>query len=135
MNEKYKGIINKVHHQSATREHMSMYDRAAQFSSFAALTGHSDAIREEARLVDEKLQLNDEQIQELNIQLNLICDNIVNKPQVEITYFVPDLKKRGGAYITEKHRIKTVDLVKKVLIFAENKKEVYIDDVLKITGA
>lgn len=135
MNEKYKGIINQVHHQSATREHMSMYDRAAQFSSFAALTGHSDAIREEARLVDEKLQLNDEQIQELNIQLNLICDNIVNKPQVEITYFVPDLKKRGGAYITEKHRIKTVDLVKKVLIFAENKKEVYIDDVLKITGA
>lgn len=135
MNEKYKGIINQVHHQSATRPHMTMYDRAAQFSSFAALTGHSDAIREEARLVDEKLQLNDEQIQELNIQLNLICDNIVNKPQVEITYFVPDLKKRGGAYITEKHRIKTVDLVKKVLIFAENKKEVYIDDVLKITGA
>ncbi len=134
MNEKYKNIINSVHHQSSVHPRMSMYDRAAQFSSFAALTGHSDAISEEARLVDEKIQLNDEEIRELNVQLNFIWNNIVNKPLVEITYFVPDLKKNGGVYITEKHRIKTVDLVKRVLIFAENKKEIYVDDILKIVS-
>ena len=63
MNEKYAKIINAVHHQSAKHPRMSMVDRAAQFSSFAALTGHGDAIKEEARLVDKRVELNDEEIQ------------------------------------------------------------------------
>ena len=134
MNEKYKAIINQVHHQSSVHKRMSMYDRAAQFSSFAALTGHSEAICEEARLVDKRIVLNEEETAELNLQLNLICENISQKPCVKITYFIADTRKEGGAYVTEIFTLRTVDLVKRVLVCTEDKKEINIDDILKITG-
>lgn len=37
--EAYQDIINLPHHVSKNRPHMSMRDRAAQFSPFAALSG------------------------------------------------------------------------------------------------
>ncbi len=40
----YSDIINLPHHVSAQHPRMTMEARAAQFSSFAALTGHKDAI-------------------------------------------------------------------------------------------
>ena len=41
-------------------------DRAAQFAPFAALTGHDAAIKETARLTDERLELSEEVIAQLN---------------------------------------------------------------------
>ena len=134
MNEKYLGIFGMPHHQSSEHSRMSMIDRAAQFSSFAALTGHGDAIKEEARLVDEKIELDEEQIQSLNIRLNFICDNIFCRPQATITYFVPDARKKGGAYVTCVCRIKKVDSVNRVIFAEENNAEINIDDILEITG-
>ncbi len=46
--EKYKDIIDRPHHISARRPHMSRHDRAAQFAPFAALTGHDEAMKETA---------------------------------------------------------------------------------------
>ena len=132
MNEKYKDIINLPHHQSAKHPRMSMVERAAQFGSFAALTGHSDAIKEEARLVDKKEELNEEQINDLNSKLLFICDNIQSKPQVTVTYFVPDERKEGGAYVTRTCRIRMVDLNERTLITLD-KNTINIDDILKIT--
>ena len=43
---KYADIFDLPHHQSTNRKHMSLYDRAAQFSPFAALTGYEAAIEE-----------------------------------------------------------------------------------------
>ncbi len=134
MNEKYKSIMNRVHHQSSKYPRMSMVDRAAQFGSFAALTGHSDAIKEEARLVDVREELNEEQINELNSMLRFICDNIGAMPCVKVTYFVPDDKKTGGMYITESIRIKKVDLNERILI-SDCKKIINIDDIQKITDS
>lgn len=105
----YDDIINLPHHQSATRPHMSNYDRAAQFSPFAALTGHEAAIKETARQTDEKLMLSDEAIAELNEKLNLIAEAIGTQQRVRITYFVPDNKKAGGAYITCSGCVKKFD--------------------------
>ena len=133
MNEKYKDIIDLPHHQSAKHPRMSMVERAAQFGSFAALTGHSDAIKEEARLVDKKEELNEEQVNELNSKLLFICDNIQNKPQITVTYFVPDERKEGGAYVTCICRIRMVDLNERTLITMD-KNTINIDDILKITG-
>ena len=113
---------------------MSMLDRAAQFSSFAALTGHSEAIKEEARLVDNKIELNEQQVFELNTKLNLICDNIYSKPEVMVTYFIPDEKKQGGKYVTTYCGIKTIDLVERVMKTTENDITINIDDILEITG-
>lgn len=134
MNEKYKSIINQVHHQSSKHPRMSMIDRAAQFSSFAALTGHGDAIKEEARLVDKRIELNDEEVQDLNTKLLFICDNILSRPLVTVTYFVPDERKEGGAYVDLQCHIKKVDLNERTLTAQEDKKIIKIDDILKITG-
>ncbi len=134
MNDKYKSILNQVHHQSVERPRMSMTDRAAQFSSFAALTGHAEAIKEEARLVDSKSELNEQEIYELNTKLNLICENISSKPRVTITYFVPDEKKQGGEYVTADCTVKTVDLVARVIKTTTNNQIINIDDILEITG-
>lgn len=128
MNEKYKDIIDLPNHRSKKYPHMSMVDRAAQFSSFAALTGHSDAIKETARLTDEKIQLNEEQINDLNCKLNIICDNIMTKPFAVITYFIPDEKKSGGMYVTESLNIRKVDLANKTLT-ATDDRVINIEDI------
>ena len=39
---------------------MSMHDRAAQFSPFAALVGYDDAVAETARLTDKRIELSEE---------------------------------------------------------------------------
>lgn len=134
MNEKYKDIVNMPHHQSAKHPRMSPVDRAAQFGSFAALTGHSDAIKEEARLVSCKLELTQEEMNELNAMLLYICDNIAEMPRVKITYFVPDEKKQGGAYIDLVCRVKKVDLANRMITVLEDKRTIDMENVYKITG-
>ena len=46
MNRDYSDIIDMEHHISKKHAQMSIYDRAAQFAPFAALTGHGKAIEE-----------------------------------------------------------------------------------------
>jgi hypothetical protein len=113
---------------------MSPVDRAAQFGSFAALTGYSDAIKEEARLVSCKLELAQEEMDELNAMLLYICDNIVDMPRVKITYFVPDDKKEGGVYIDLVCRVKKVDLANRMITVLEDKRTIDMENVYKITG-
>ena len=106
---KYDDIINLPHHVSKKHPQMSLHDRAAQFSPFAALTGHKAAINETARLTDEKQILSEDVIAKLNEQLNLIKENIGTNQTVTITYFVPDDKKSGGAYISHTGVVKKID--------------------------
>lgn len=53
----YDDIINLPNPTSKNHPRMSLHDRAAQFAPFAALTGHDAAIKETARLTDERLEL------------------------------------------------------------------------------
>lgn len=109
ISHKYDDIINLPHHVSKKHPQMSLHDRAAQFSPFAALTGHKEAINETARLTDEKQILSEDVIAKLNEQLNLIKENIGTNQTVTITYFVPDDKKSGGAYISHTGVVKKID--------------------------
>ena len=109
ISHKYDDIINLPHHVSKKHPQMSLHDRAAQFSPFAALTGHKAAINETARLTDEKQILSEDVIAKLNEQLNLIKENIGTNQTVTITYFVPDDKKSGGAYISHTGVVKKID--------------------------
>ena len=109
ISHKYDDIINLPHHVSKKHPQMSLHDRAAQFSPFAALTGHKAAINEIARLTDEKQILSEDVIAKLNEQLNLIKENIGTNQTVTITYFVPDDKKSGGAYISHTGVVKKID--------------------------
>lgn len=118
-NDKYKDIINLPHHQSRRRQRMSMIDRAAQFSPFAALTGHNDAIIETARLTDREIELDEGTKSILNEKIQMISDYLSEKPTVTFTHFELDIKKDGGAYL------KTTGSVKKIDDF---KKEIYLTD-------
>lgn len=69
---KYDDIINLPHHISKTRPQMSMHDRAAQFSAFAALSGYDDIIKETARLTNSKMELTEEEISDLNFKKQVL---------------------------------------------------------------
>lgn len=131
MSDDYRDIINLPHHQSTKRPHMSLHDRAAQFAPFAALRGYDEEIAETARLTDERLELGSEDIALLNERLNILIDNIKSIPEVSVTYFVPDDKKDGGAYVTKKGNVRRIDDVERWIHFTDNSK-ITIDDVYVI---
>ncbi len=113
----YGDIIDMPHHQSDKRAHMSLHDRAAQFAPFAALRGYDEEIRETARLTDERIELSSEEIAKINSKLNEIMEDIKSQPEVEITFFAPDAKKEGGAYMTMFGNVRRVDDVENIIYF------------------
>ena len=116
--DRYSDIINLPHHQSATRHRMSNYDRAAQFSPFAALKGYNEEIEEAQRNTQAKRKLTDEQIAEINEKLILLKSKEGEQPLIEITYFEPDTKKGGGEYRTVKDKFRTIDEYKRKLVLS-----------------
>ena len=129
----YDDIINLPHHQSKNHPHMSLYDRAAQFAPFAALTGYDDAVKEARRLTDSKPELDENQLEELDQKLADLMTCIEEHPEVTITYFEPDDKKEGGAYVTCVGKIKKIDGYKRRLIF-EDSKDINIDNIKEMEG-
>ena len=128
---KYGDIINLDYYVSKKHPQMSIMNRAAQFAPFAALTGYSDEISEASRIVDNKLELDDDSINDLNNKLLLINNNIKDKPKVSIIYFVPDKKKKGGKYIKIINNIRKIDLINDKIIFI-NKNKINISNIIKI---
>ncbi len=98
--DKYKTIINLPHPTSKTHPRMSISDRAAQFSPFAALTGFEATIVETARLTEKKVELDEYEKAEINEKINILRENIHSSLVASITYFLPDDKKDGGRYVT-----------------------------------
>ena len=129
----YDDIINLPHHVSATRPQMSIANRAAQFSPFAALTGYDSAIKEAARLTTERIELSENDIDVLDMKLRILEDAVADQPEIEVTYFKPDEKKKGGAYITSSGTLKRIDDVERVVIFVNGEK-IAIPDILDIEG-
>ncbi len=97
---KYDHIINLSHHVSTKHKPMSLYDRAAQFSPFSALTGLDDEISETARLTDRKQEITEDRAVLLNERINIFIENAADRPEITLEYFVPDENKDGGAYVT-----------------------------------
>ena len=128
---KYKDIINMPHHQSRKRPHMSMIDRAAQFSPFAALTGHNDAIIETARLTDRQIEIDEGTKSILNEKIQILSNYLAEKPAVTITHFEPDTKKTGGAYLNTTGTIKRIDDFKREIILTDGT-IILIDHVYEI---
>ena len=126
---RYDDIINLPHKQSEKRAHMSNHDRAAQFSPFAALTGHSDAIEETARLTDGRIVLGEYEADLVNEKLRKLAER--PKQEIRVTYFVPDDKKQGGKYVTELKEVRRVDETGRKLIF-EDKSEMDFGDIVDI---
>ncbi len=109
-------------------------ERAAMFSPFAALSGYGDAITETARLTASKIELSEDEIQTLNETLLLIHSHIAERLEITVTYYVPDLKKDGGAYATLTGHVKKIDEIEKALVLTE-RTVISFEDILNISTA
>ncbi len=127
----YEDIVDLPHHVSPTRPQMSRADRAAQFSSFAALTGHDAAVRETARRTASRIETAEDKRYELDLKQQLLAQVLPSAPEVTITYFVPDTRKVGGAYVTACGKLKRIDSRKRTLLLADGT-EIPADDVLEL---
>ena len=116
MSGKYDDIIHLPHHTSSKRAGMSMTDRAAQFSPFAALTGYDEAIGETARLTNDRQELSEYRRMLLDESFRILLEHLEEQPEVRVTYFVADLTKDGGTYVTEEKCVKKVDLYRRELV-------------------
>ncbi len=129
---RYDDMLELPHPRSKKHPPMSALDRAAQFSPFAALSGHSDAIEETGRLTEEKIELDEMRAEELDARLHELMRRIEEKPAAVVTYFVPDPSKRGGSYRTVRLRIRRVDTQNRLLVPADGE-PISLEDLLEIT--
>ena len=135
----YADILHLAHHQAANRKHMSMHDRAAQFSPFAALTGFDGVIAETGRLTDHKIELSESEKVLLDQKLNLIDEAIRagQHPEITLLYFTPDARKTGGSYQEHTGSVRQIDPIERTIVFlADNGRsmgnKIAIDDVKEI---
>ena len=109
MSWKYDDILHRTHPTSTKHPRMPISERAAIFSPFAALTGHAGAIAETARLTERKMELDEDARAELDRRQAVLLEHIEEQPEVTVTWFCPDEKKSGGAYVVTTGRLKKVD--------------------------
>ena len=112
---------------------MSMVDRGAQFSPFAALVGYDAAIRETARLTDERVELDESSKAVLDEKIRLIREAVPQQPEITVTWFCPDDRKAGGAYVDTVGRVKKVDPYRRSILMAEGE-EIFFDSIVEIEG-
>ena len=128
---RYDDIITLPHPISKKHPRMSIENRAAQFSPFAALTGYDAIVEESARLTESRSELDEQQKCALDEKLRFLRDNISEKPKVSIVYFQPDLLKFGGEYLRHSGELKRIDPIEGSLLFVDGKK-IPIEDIYEI---
>lgn len=117
--EVYADIIDHAHYEPKRHRRMTLYNRAAQFAAFDALTGFSDMITEEARVTDGQIELSDGALEQLDRKLALIAEAVGRgeRPAVTVRHFVPDRLKDGGSYEETSGEVKRIDPVERKLVF------------------
>ena len=127
----YDDMIHLPHPTSEKHPRMSMAGRAAQFSPFAALVGHGAAILETARLTDQKPELTEDEKVLLDEKLRLL---VSSGWEARFTYFLPDEKKSGGAYVTTAGALKKVDPLERRIVLTDGT-TIPIEDILAIENS
>lgn len=127
----YDDIVDLPPHISKKHPQPSMMDRAARFAPFAAITGYEEMVLEEARVTEERIDLDEGTLSLLNEKLNMIQEFLDDEPEVTITYFEPDKKKSGGAYVNITGIVKRIDEYEHLVIMTDGKK-IYIEDIYNL---
>jgi len=127
----YDDILHLPHPTSTKHPRMPLADRAAQFSAFRALSGHEDAIGETERLTDRRIELSEEAKAELDMKQQLLADAAATRPEVSVTWFKPDERKEGGAYVTTTGRLKKIVEYARALVMTDGS-VIPLDDVLEL---
>ena len=133
MDKNYDDIINLPHYISKKHPQMSIEARSAQFAPFSALTGYDDAIKETARLTDERIEIDDGLKIILNNKLQYVLENLKLKPEIIFTYFVYDDKKIGGKYVEKIGVVKKIDMVEQYVMLID-KTKIPVLEIINITG-
>ena len=131
MSGPYDDIINLPHHVSKKRPQMPRADRAAQFAPFSALVGYGAALVETARLTDRRIELEEDDRAALDRKQQKLMERIGDRPEIAVTWFVPDARKEGGQYITTVGHLKRIDEVRRVMVLV-NRTEIPLDDIFDI---
>ena len=131
MSGPYDDMIDLPHPSSKKHPRMSIRDRAAIFSPFAALSGHGAAIVETARLTDRRMELDEDTKEELDQKQAVMMEHIEEQPEVTVTWFQPDERKEGGAYLTVTGRLKKIDEAERTLTLLDGM-SILLEDVVGI---
>ena len=131
MSGPYDDIINLPHPTSKRHPRMPIRDRAAIFSPFAALSGHGAAIAETARLTEQRIELDEDTRAELDWRQAILLGHMDEQPEVTITWFQPDERKDGGAYLTATGRLKKLRELERLLVLADGT-EIPLEDVVAL---
>lgn len=119
MSGPYDDLLHLPHPTSEKHPRMPLADRAAIFSPFAALSGHGDAIRETARLTERRMELDEDAKAELDRRQAVLLEHLGEQPEVTVTWFRPDERKEGGAYLTTTGRLKKIDALGRRLVLLD----------------
>ncbi len=130
MNEKYESIIALPHPEPQNHARMSKESRAAQFAPYSALSGYEGAIEETGRRTDKKIELDESEKEIINARLLLAAEEAENM-RVKITYFVPDGRKSGGAYLSVCGSIGLTDEIKREITLT-NGRIIPIDEIIAV---
>ena len=129
----YKDIIHLPRPVSAAHPHMPLYDRAAQFAPFKALSGYEDDAEETARLTERRVEPDENAVEALDARLRLLGERLSDAPEVRVTYFRPDGRKEGGAYRTVTGRVKKLDALSGALLLRSGER-IPFADILALDG-
>lgn len=130
---RYDDIIHLPHRVSSVHPPMPISDRAAQFAPFAALSGHSAAIKETARLTSQRIELDEDAKALLDETLQLLQGMLHLHPEITVTYFCPDTKKSGGSYITATGSLQKIDPQGRFLLLS-NHQQIPLREILSLEG-
>lgn len=130
--DRYNDIIDLPHHVSRNHPRMSELNRAAQFSPFAALTGYEDQVKETARLTDQRVQLSDDILIELDQKLNRLKESHGDELFPKIEVFIRDSFKDGGRYELIQKKIRRIDDTERIIVF-DDASSISFDDVTDIS--
>ena len=128
----YDDIIRLQRPDSGRRARMSLYDRAAQFSPFAALTGFDDAIAETGRQTQDRIELDRDALDRLEEQMQSLLEVLDSQPEAEVVWFRYDERKAGGSYVTTTGHVKKVDTYLERMIFTDGR-SIPLGEVLSVT--
>ena len=132
--EMYEDIIDMPRPKSKNKKPMSLTERAAQFSPFAALSGHNEELRETARLSSDKIELDEMEKELLSVKLKTLESRLHEQINISICYFIKDPKKEGGKYITIDGTIKQIDMINQLIILTD-KTKIPMDNVIEINSS
>ena len=133
MTDNYNDIIHLPRHVSKRHPQMSLYNRAAQFAPFSALTGYGAAIAETARQTNSKIEMMEDDRQLMDRKLSILTTCLEEEPTITITYFQPDGRKDGGQYLTITGVVKAIRTNERIIMMKDRTK-ISIDTIVGLEG-